>query len=47
MVTGLLIGLSLIAISLFLMATLLWNAPGETFPGEYEDPLASPKHRDI
>jgi len=47
MATGFLIALSLLAISLFLMAALLWNAPGEAFPGEYEDPLSSTKHRDI
>jgi hypothetical protein len=47
MTTGLLIALALLAISLFVMAALLWTAPGETFPGEYESPLSSTKHRDI
>ena len=47
MATALLIGLSLLAVSLFLMAALLWNAPGETFPGEYEGPLSPTKYHDI
>ena len=47
MVTGLLIALSLLAISLFVMVALFWTAPGETFPGEYEGPLSSTEHRDI